>query len=387
MAYIFLGKGSRKNANFRGLKIGSPNATSRRESKKQIQKKTSFFSEKKPNYFLIKKKAPPLTPVLCGPESASSATPSTCSLYSGLGVPFGSLFRPCRLGQKMGDWPKGALHLQSMCSLANGVAMPIYGLGLSHNGGFSADAVGVSLQLGVPMLDTAKRYGNEQSVGEVLHELRKSAFLTTKLWPGDASDVTSACASSCKRLGVDVLDLYLVHWPGTMGGPPEGGRSAKEFRQRTWRQMELQLESGRCKAIGVSNFLERHLDDLMETASVMPHVNQIEFNPFQFPAQLQRYCIDNRIQVEGYCPLAKGGSSLGDPTVARIAAKHNCEPAQILIRWSLQHQVITIPKSTSDAHIRSNLGAFNIQLDADDMSTLDGLNCDLRVTWDPTDVP
>jgi diketogulonate reductase-like aldo/keto reductase len=151
--------------------------------------------------------------------------------------------------------------------------------------------------------------------------------------------------------------------------------------------MELQLESGRCRAIGVSNFLIRHLDDLVETASVMPHVNQIEFNPFQFPVELKHYCTDNNIQVEGYCPLAKGGPSLVDPTVSRIAAKHKCEPAQVLIRWSLQHQVITIPKSTSEAHIKSNLGAFHIQLDPEDMATLDGLDCDLRVTWDPSDVP
>ena len=117
----------------------------------------------------------------------------------------------------------------------------------------------------------------------------------------------------------------------------------------------------------------------------MPYVNQIEYNPFQYPRQLHQFCSEQNIQVEGYCPLAKGGA-LQDATITKIARKHQCEAAQVLIRWSLQHEVITIPKSTSEAHIRSNLGAFSISLDGEDMAALDALHCDLRVTWDPTDV-
>jgi diketogulonate reductase-like aldo/keto reductase len=156
----------------------------------------------------------------------------------------------------------------------------------------------------------------------------------------------------------------------------------------------------------VSNFDQRHLEDILDAAecSVNPHVNQVEFNPFQHPMALQNFCTECGIVVEGYCPLAKG-CKLQHPTVQQvrstanyivcvknstileqIALKHGCEPAQILIRWSLQQGVVTIPKSTSEAHIRSNLGAFNVHLDEEDMSALGLLHEDLRVTWDPSNV-
>jgi diketogulonate reductase-like aldo/keto reductase len=289
-----------------------------------------------------------------------------------------------------------ALTLRSTRRLANGVEMPIYGLGLSHNGGFSVDAVNLSLDLGVNLLDTATRYGNESQVGDILRaraasgaspagifgdSASRTPFLTSKLWPGDAGDVAGACRTSCAKLGVDSLDLYLVHWPGIWG---HGGNN-REYRQQVWRQMELLLDSGACRAIGVSNFEQRHLEDVIEECAVVPHVNQIEFNPYQNPASLTAFCRGHGIVVEGYCPLAKG-NVLQEPAVLSIARKHGQHAATVLLRWSLQQGVVCIPKSTSAAHIRDNLKVFDIALDDEDMRALGSLHCDLRVTWDPTDV-
>merc|ERR1711988_23081 len=150
--------------------------------------------------------------------------------------------------------------------------------------------------------------------------------------------------------------------------------------------MELLYDAGVCKSIGVSNFLERHLQDIEETCSVLPHVNQIEFNPYQYPQQLYQYCKSLNIQVEGYCPLAKG-RVLQDPKLKDIALRYGVTPAQVLLRWSIQKQVICIPKSTNTKHLYENLGAFSFQLTETDMYLLDTFHVNLRSTWDPTYVP
>ena len=309
--------------------------------------------------------------------------------------------------------------LDSDVVLNNGVKMPLYGLGLSHNGGFSAEAVAHSLRRGVRLLDTAARYGNEEEVGQVVaaHVAAAPAapppFITTKLWPGavaSEADVPAQCAASCARLGVDAVDLFLVHWPGMWGGGGGGGgwRSNREYRAAVWRQMELLVEAGRARAVGVSNFGAEHLTQLAqladgdegEVAGMVPAVNQIELNPFQNPAPLLAACRERGIVVEGYCPLGKG-EALSHPAVraaaeratarrrAAAAAAPAVTGAQVLLRWALQQGVVTIPKSTSIAHIDSNLGCMARDWaldDATDMRELGALHCDLRVTWDPSSV-
>ena len=274
--------------------------------------------------------------------------------------------------------------------LNNGVLMPLYGLGLSHNGSQDfATAVETSLGLGVKLYDTAARYGTESILGDgVRYALdkgiissRDDLFLTTKLWHSDARDVAGAVRRSLSCLGVDYLDLYLIHWPGLSNDDGTGKRA----RQTTWREMELLLDKDICRSIGVSNFLETHLHDLEETWAIPPQINQIEFNPMQYRKDLVSLCRDMKIEVEGYCPLGKG-SLLSSPVLASIAGKYSCTSAQLCIAWSLQHDVVTIPKSTSKPHLLSNFAALDVKILKEDMDVLDNLDCDLRCTWNPTNV-
>ena len=188
-------------------------------------------------------------------------------------------------------------------TLTNGVEIPVLGIGTSHNnGGISVDALMHALALGCRHVDTAQRYGTEAVVGQALGQSeveREEIFVTTKLWPDNYG--TDACfiatKKSLSRLKIDYVDLYLLHWPGA--------KSSRELVE-TWRAMELILEKGDAKSIGVSNFQERHLDRLIENeASVIPHVNQIEFHPYQQDIGLIEYCTERNICVEGYSPLAK----------------------------------------------------------------------------------
>lgn len=294
-------------------------------------------------------------------------------------------------------------------TLSNGVLMPTFGLGLSHNGGFRREAVDYALQTaGIRLLDTAARYGNEAEVGQALVAAagagvaRENVFVSTKLWPGEYARAHDAYAGSKHRLGTHA-DLYLVHWPGPWGRG--GGRTTRgdvlwtnnrEMRAYVWRQMELLYDAGETRAIGVSNFLQTHLGDIVgdndgssgdETAGIVPMVNQIEFNPFQYPKGLHEFCTERGIVVEGYCPLAKG-HGLRDPRVCQMAQKYNLSPAALLCRWSLQHGAITIPKTLNPVHMMDNLTCFGdgMGIIKEDMMMMDGWHCDMRVTWDPTGV-
>lgn len=276
-------------------------------------------------------------------------------------------------------------------TLNNGVQMPRYGQGCTHQqGGYDSRAILTSLKLGVRLFDTAKRYGNEAELGSDLRASgvpREELFLTSKLWPSDADDPVSACQRSCAALGVEQLDLYLVHWPGSFGQTLYG-KAAKLHRQRTWRGMEKVLELGLARAIGVSNHKEHHLLDVLETAKVAPAVNQIELNPFQNPRSLLELCRANKVVVEAWGPFAKGGI-LQHPTILTISTKHSRPPSQVLIRWCLQQpNTVCIPKSNNPEHLASNReGAFGWNLDEEDMDKLGELHCDLRCSWDPDCVP
>lgn len=271
--------------------------------------------------------------------------------------------------------------------LSNGLQIPILGLGTSHHGGYSHDAVVYALtECGVRHIDTAKRYGCEEKLGYAIRESgipRSDLWVTNKLWPGDYGykAAKKACRDSCSQMGVEYFDLYLMHWPESL----RPGCSNREVRAETWRDLEELYKEGVCSAIGVSNFLVRHLEELKEDCSVVPHVNQVEYHPFQQPSQLIKYCRQEGIVFEGYSPLAKG-QALSNPTVLQLAEKHGRTPAQICIRWSIQNGVVTIPKSITKKRIQENCQVFGFQLEESDMAALGSLHDGRHVTWDPTDV-
>ncbi|XP_060900613.1 uncharacterized oxidoreductase ZK1290.5 [Labrus mixtus] len=271
--------------------------------------------------------------------------------------------------------------------LSNGLQIPIFGLGTSHYGGYSHDAIVYALtECGIRHIDTAKRYGCEEELGKAISDSRiprSDLWLTNKLWPGDYGykAAKKACLTSCSQMGVQYFDLYLMHWPESL----QPGCSNREMRAETWRALEELYKEGVCLSIGVSNFLVHHLEQLKEDCSVVPHVNQVEYHPFQQPNKLIDYCRQEGIVFEGYSPLAKG-QVLSDPTVLRTAEKYRRTPAQICIRWSIQNGVVTIPKSTKRKRIEENSQVFDFRLDDSDMAALGGLHDERHVTWDPTNV-
>lgn len=271
--------------------------------------------------------------------------------------------------------------------LSNRLLIPVLGLGTSHHGGYCHDAIVYALaKCGVNHIDTAKRYGCEEMLGKAIRESgipRSHLWLTNKLWPGDYGyeAAKKACLDSCVQMGVEYFDLYLMHWPASM----QPGCSNREMRAETWRALEELYKEGVCRSIGVSNFLVHHLKQLKEDCSIVPHVNQVEYHPFQQPYQLIEYCHKEGIVVEGYSPLAKG-QVLSNPTVLQIAEKYKRTPAQICIRWSIQNGAITIPKSTKKERILENCQVFEFQLEDEDMEAINHLHDGRHVSWDPTDV-
>ena len=273
------------------------------------------------------------------------------------------------------------LSIQSTVKLNNNMQMPILGLGVYQTppGRVTQNSVKFALKLGYRHVDTARIYGNEADVGEAVREsgiLREDLFVTTKLWNSDQGydSTLRAYEASLKRLGLDYVDLYLVHFP------------VPDVRKESWRAMETLFKKGRCRAIGVSNFTIRHLEELTEESDVIPSVNQVEFHPFLYQKELLDYCQGKRIQVEAYSPLARG-ERFKQPRILSLAKKYSKTPAQLMIRWGIQHGVVVIPKSTREERIRENSQVFDFDISDDDMMSLDSLNEDLRLNWDPTSVP
>ncbi len=271
--------------------------------------------------------------------------------------------------------------IRSTLALRGGVEMPILGLGVyqSRPGVETRDAVRAALADGYRHVDTARVYGNEGDVADGIAASgvpRGEVFVTTKLWNADHGydAARRACDESLARLGTERLDLYLVHWP------------VEGLRGETWRAMERIRADGRARAIGVSNYTVRHLEELLATAKEPPAVNQVEFHPFLFQRELLSFCERHGIRLEGYAPLVQA-QRMDHPVVVRVAQRHDRTPAQVLVRWSLQHGVITIPKSVRPERIRENADVFGFSLDAADMARLDALNEGYRTSWDPSEVP
>ncbi len=262
--------------------------------------------------------------------------------------------------------------------LNNGVEMPMLGLGTWQLRAEkeAENAVTWALEAGYRHIDTAAYYNNEESVGKALRNSglpREEIFVTTKLKNDDHKDPLRAFNTSLRKLDINYIDLYLIHWP------------VQSMRNNTWKVFEKLYKEGRCRAIGVSNFTIRHLKELLKVAKIVPAVNQVEFTPYLYQKELLEFCEKNKIQVEAYSPLTRG-KKLKDTKLVEIAKKYDKTTAQVLLRWALQHDVVVIPKSKTKQRIEENFSVFDFRLSAKDMKKFDGFNEDLRLCWDPTNV-
>lgn len=267
--------------------------------------------------------------------------------------------------------------IQGSFELHNGIPMPYFGLGvyLAEDGKEVYSAVQSALELGYRHIDTAAAYENEEGVGKAVADSgvpRESIWITSKVWNADQGyeSTINAFEASLERLGTDYLDLYLIHWP------VEG-----KYKD-TWKALEKLYDSGKVKAIGVSNFLQHHLEDLLDSAEIVPMVNQMEFHPYLVQQPLQDYCRDHNIQYEAWSPLMQG-ALFGKKEFQEIARKYGKTEAQLVLRWNLQKGVITIPKSVNPDHIRSNAEIFDFVIETEDMRRLDQMDSGKRFGPDP----
>lgn len=261
--------------------------------------------------------------------------------------------------------------------LNNGLAIPWLGFGvfLMEPGGETELAIKAALEAGYRHIDTAAAYNNEASVGKAIQESsipREDLFITTKLWNSDQGydSGLKAFDESMEKLQLEVLDLYLIHWPVV-------GRYVE-----SWKAMEKLYQDGRVRAIGLSNFQIHHIEDILEMCEVKPTLNQVEFHPRLRQAKLQEFCVQNQIQLQAWAPLMQG-KAFNIPELAEIAHNYGKSTAQILIRWDLQHEVVTIPKSITPHRIVENSQVFDFQISEEDMARIDSLNQDKRVGPDP----
>lgn len=267
--------------------------------------------------------------------------------------------------------------ISKMKTLANGTKIPRLGLGVWQvkEGSEAVDSVDWAIETGYRLIDTAAIYKNEYSIGEGIRRAgiaREELFLTTKLWNADQGyeSTLNAFDESLNRLGVTYVDLYLIHWP-----------VAGKFKE-SWRAMEKIYRSGRAKAIGVSNFHKHHLEELMETAQIMPMVDQIELHPTFTQEPLRKFLNAHEIAVEAWSPLGQG-KSLNEPIIKEIAAKYQKTTAQIIIRWHLQRDTIVIPKSVHEERIKENFDVFDFELSIEDMEKINTMNKNERLGPDP----
>ena len=275
--------------------------------------------------------------------------------------------------------------LTDIYKLNNGVKIPIVGFGTwqTPSGEVAKNSVLAAINDGYRLIDTAAAYGNEESVGEGIKASgvdRHDLFVSTKLWNTDHGyDRTKkAIDSSLQKLGLDYLDLYLIHWPN-----PEAMRANwADLNAESWRAMEEAVKAGKIRAIGISNFRREHIDALLKTATIKPAVNQNYINPSDMQKVLTAYNDKLGILNEAYSPLGTGGL-LGNETVGKVAKKYDKSPAQVLIRWSLQHGYLPLPKSVHAKYIKANTDIFDFEISSDDMKTLDGLHGAAKMAQDP----
>ena len=260
--------------------------------------------------------------------------------------------------------------------LNSGASIPQVGLGVWQTPReVTREVVATALRLGYRHVDTARIYGNERDVGLGLRDsgvAREQVFITTKLWNDDQGfdSALRAFDASLGRLGLDYVDLYLLHWP-------VAGR-----RLDSWRALERLHAEKRARAIGISNFMPPHIDELLARAQVVPAVNQIEVSPFLQHRETRALCARHGIVVEAYSPLTHG-RRLGHSAVKAVATRVERSPAQVLLRWAIQHGMVVLPKSTREARIRENAAIFDFTLDAAAMAALDACEEGFVTGWDP----
>ncbi|MBD8069088.1 aldo/keto reductase [Bacillus sp. PS06] len=271
--------------------------------------------------------------------------------------------------------------LQSTTTLSNGVEMPWFGLGVFkvEEGPDLIHAVKAAIKHGYRSVDTAAIYGNEVGVGQAIHEAmkeyavtREELFITSKVWNADLGfeSTIQAFETSLEKLGLDYLDLYLIHWP-----------VADKYKE-AWRALETLYRAGKIKAIGVSNFHIHHLEDLMKDSLIKPMVNQVEYHPLLTQQALHTFCKEQGIQLGAWSPLMQG-QLLAHQDLNQLAEKHNKSVAQVILRWDLQNGVVTIPKSIKEQRIIENAAIFDFELTEEEMNWISKLNQDQRVGPDP----
>ncbi|WP_394371852.1 aldo/keto reductase [Salinicoccus roseus] len=262
-------------------------------------------------------------------------------------------------------------------ALKNGVEMPIIGLGVykAEEGDQVKDAVLTAIEAGYRHIDTASFYGNEKGVGEAIRDSgvpRDALFITTKVWNDDLGydETLKAFDVSMDNLGLDYLDLYLIHWP------IEGKYT------ESWKALEKLYDEGRVKAIGVSNFHRQHLEEVFSMCRVKPMVNQLEYHPHLAQKEMHDFCRKHDIQLEAWAPL-KRGSLFEEPIIQALVEKHGKTPAQIILRWDIQNRVSTIPKSVTASRIQENIDVFDFELSDADMKKIDSLDSNQRMGKNP----
>lgn len=293
--------------------------------------------------------------------------------------------------------------IDAKLALNDGRKIPRLGLGVWRipNGRKCEGAVLAAFEAGYRHIDTASFYGNEESVGVAIRASgisREEIFVTTKLWNSDHASSERALETSLRRLKLDYVDLYLIHYP-----VPQ--------RLRSWRALEKLQQQGKARSIGVSNFTIRHLTELLAQTGIVPTVNQVEFHPYLYQRELLEFCVARGVVIEAYSPLTQG-ERLSDRKLLAVAKKYpRASPspvrrmmkipfmsdasrgdgtrstAQILIRWAIQHDLVVIPKSANPSRIRENAEVFDFEITDEDMRTLDRFNENLRTSWDPTNAP
>lgn len=273
------------------------------------------------------------------------------------------------------------LSINSKLKLNDGNFMPMLGFGTWKipDGKPVEDCVYFALKTGYRLIDTASIYDNERGVGKAIRKAiesgipRREIFVTTKLWNTDHDNIENAFNESLNRLGLEYIDLYLMHWP-VIGK-----------RINSWKKFKELLNTGKVKSIGVSNFTIKQLKELISETGIIPAVNQVEFSPWLYQKELLDFCNENNIVLEAYSPLTRG-KMLSDSELINISKKYNKSPAQIILRWVLQHNVATIPKSTDTEKIKENTNIFDFEISPEDMDLLNSFNKNLRFCWNPEEL-